>query len=486
MKQKETVNKKIGFPLSLKIIIIVLISILCSTILIGWLVYNASKIELVSSLKGGLETLALTASILIDGDTHKAITSSDDDGYINSQVLLQEVVDANKLDAPIYTLKRSELRNEVECIVTTGLADILGTKYKMTPEIARTLKDGVATSTDIYRTEGGFWITAYAPIKSSRGNVAAVLKVQRQAEYIREALHARLLSVILFCSIAFFVACLLSISFVRPITINIEKLNAAAMALESGDYDSAIPVGSNDEIGRLALTFDKMRVSLKDTIEKLKDLWLQEKRTHLESIFALSKVIEIRDQYTRGHIERVSQYSLLIARNMGIGDDKMEELKYGCMLHDLGKLDINIDILEKPAELNLKEKTKIEMHPIYGAEIIKGVKFLQVAREITLYHHERYDGAGYPYGLKGDRIPLLARIVSVADAFDAMVSDRPYRKRMKNEKAFSIIGSEAGKQFDPEICRIFLEHKKEISEIKERSLKTRAENFQNDTEEMEA
>ena len=163
----------------------------------------------------------------------------------------------------------------------------------------------------------------------------------------------------------------------------------------------------------------------------------------------------------------------------------MEELKYGCMLHDIGKLDVNISILEKPAELNLKEKTKIEMHPIYGAEIIKGVKFLQVAREITLYHHERYDGTGYPYGLMGDNIPLLARIVSVADAFDAMVSDRPYRKRLSNEKAFSIIISEAGKQFDPEACRIFLEHKKEVLEIKERFSKTGTNDFQDDIEEME-
>ncbi len=124
--------------------------------------------------------------------------------------------------------------------------------------------------------------------------------------------------------------------------------------------------------------------------------------------------------------------------------------------------------MEKPAKLDAEEREKIKMHPLYGAEIIKGIKFLNVAREIILYHHEKYDGKGYPFGLKGDKIPLLARIVSLTDAFDAMVSDRPYRKRMNNDQVFSIIKSEAGKHFDPEICYIFLELKKEILKIRDR------------------
>ncbi len=459
---------KVIFSLSTKIITIVLVSILLSTIFIGWLIYTASKVELTSSLKDSLERIAITASLFINGDLHQAIASVYDGAYQQIYTQLQEIKIANNLDAPIYTLKRSGGRNELECVVTTEPISLLGAKYKMRNEMAQAFKKGVVTSTDIYKTETGIWISAYAPIRNTSGTIVGILKAQRHAGYIRKALRSRLLWVISFCSIAFLIGSFLSIFLIRPVTVNIQRLKDTALALELGDYNTKIESTSTDEIGHLALTLEKMRISLNKTVKELKDMWLKEKRAHLESILTLSKAIEIRDPYTRGHIERVSRYSVLIAKKMGIGDEVIEELKYGCILHDLGKLDININILEKPLSLNREERQKIEMHPIYGAEITEGIKFLNVARDIILYHHERYDGKGYPFGLKGKKIPLLARIVSLADAFDAMVTDRPYRKRFSADKAFSIIRSEAGKQFDPEVCYLFFELKDEILKIKKR------------------
>jgi HD-GYP domain-containing protein (c-di-GMP phosphodiesterase class II) len=151
---------------------------------------------------------------------------------------------------------------------------------------------------------------------------------------------------------------------------------------------------------------------------------------------------------------------------MGLSNKQIENLKYGSLLHDLGKLDIDINILGKNSGLDAEEREKIKLHPEYGATIIKDIEFLETAREIVLYHHEKFDGTGYPNKLKGDQIPLMARIVAIADAFDAMTSDRAYRKKLDDEKVFSIIAEQSGKQFDPRICELFLRLKPDILKIK--------------------
>ncbi|NQT07110.1 MAG: HD domain-containing protein [Candidatus Omnitrophica bacterium] len=466
MNREGLPAKKIRFSLSTKIIIIVMVSILSSMTLLGFLTYADSKVEIVTGLKDSLRKIVTTAALFIDGNAHNAITSTKSTPYLNTQAILHAVKTANDLEAPLYTLKKSGARNELECVVTSEPITLLGAKYKIAKEMRIAFRDGVATSTDIYKTRNGVWISAFAPIRDNADNVVALLKAQRHAGHIQKAFHERLIWIVLFCTIAFIIGSMLCVFLIQQITNGIKRLNDFAVALKAGDYDAQIEVYSNDEIGGLASTLDNMRVSLKDNIIKLKEMWLKEKRAHLESILTLSKAIEIRDPYTSGHIERVTQYSLLLAKKMNLSIEILEELKYGCMLHDLGKLGININILEKPVALTAEEREKVELHTIYGAEIIKGIKFLKMAREIALHHHERYDGKGYPFGLKGNKIPLSARIVSLADAFDAMVTDRPYRKSISEDKAFSVIKSEAGKQFDPELCYIFMELKGDIIKIK--------------------
>lgn len=466
MKAKKENNKRPSFPLSTKIIIIVLVSVLCSTIFIGVFIYRLNEAELISSLKDSLEGIAVTASLIINGEMHNAIVSADSDTYRDMQLFLRAIKEANGIKAPICTFKKGTDRNKLECVITTEPVNLMGTKYRMPDEADQVFKKSTVDSTGLYQTKTGIWVSAYAPIKDIKNKVVAVLKVQRYAGYIQKALLKRLFSLILFCAIAFSIGSILSIFLIKQVTTGIRNLDGAVLSLERGNYDTNIEAPTNDEIGHLAQTFNNMRLSLKKSVEELKGMWLKEKKAHLESILTLSKAIEIRDPYTRGHIERVSQYSVLIAKKLGISDQNIEELQYGCMLHDLGKLGVNIDVLEKPVKLNAEEQEKIRMHPIHGAEILKDIEFLKIAREITLYHHERFDGKGYPYGLKGEKIPLLARIVSLADAFDAMVTDRPYRKMLSDEEAFSIIKSEAGKQFDPQICYVFFELRNEIIKIR--------------------
>lgn len=465
---KRSIGKKRVRSLSSKIRAVIFISVLCCVGLIGWFTYFIGKSELEMSLKDSLEMIVSTGSVFLNGNTHQSITSVDSDAYRELRSILLRIKKSSGLEAPLYTLKRSEGRNEVVCVITTEPMNLLGATYKMREEMHAVFRKGVTTSSNFYETPAGIWISAYSPIKNDLGQVVAMLKAQRHVGFISVILQARIFTISFFCLISLAIGLLLSFFLIKQTTLNIETLDSAAQKLGSGDYATKISIKSNDEIGRLANTLDKLRTSLQDKIKEVQAMLLSEKKAHLESILTLSKAIEIRDPYTRGHIERVSHYSMLIAKKLEIEDDKIEKLRYGCILHDLGKLDINIDILEKPAALDYDEKIKLKMHTIYGAEILKGIDFFDSAREISLYHHERYDGKGYPYGLKGENIPIFARIVSLADAFDAMVTDRPYRKKLSVEETFRIIASEAGKQFDPKICYVFLETKKEILIIRNR------------------
>jgi HD-GYP domain-containing protein (c-di-GMP phosphodiesterase class II) len=165
--------------------------------------------------------------------------------------------------------------------------------------------------------------------------------------------------------------------------------------------------------------------------------------------------IEAKDIYTRGHSERVSQYSMLIGKRLGLGKKESNDLKWASMLHDIGKIGIPESILNKPSRLTDAEYEVIKEHPVKGGDILKPIDQLADSLPGIIYHHERYDGCGYPQGLKGDDIPPIARIIAVADTFDAINSNRAYRETRSPEKALEIIVSVAGSQLDPRIVDVF-------------------------------
>lgn len=177
--------------------------------------------------------------------------------------------------------------------------------------------------------------------------------------------------------------------------------------------------------------------------------------SYFSTVRALAKAIEVKDPYTYGHSERVTDYAVAIAKEMGVSEWDMRNIKYAAALHDIGKLGIAGQILNKPGALTEEEFTHIKTHPQMGDSIMEPVSFLTEPRDIILHHHERYDGRGYPDGLKGEEIPLGARILSVADSFEAMMSDRPYRKALDLHNALSEIKVNAGTQFDPAVVRAF-------------------------------
>ncbi|MFJ3232766.1 HD-GYP domain-containing protein [Streptomyces sp. NPDC086787] len=175
----------------------------------------------------------------------------------------------------------------------------------------------------------------------------------------------------------------------------------------------------------------------------------RERAAHQATIRALVQAVDIKDGYTRGHSERVGQASVLIARELGMDDERVEVLRFAGILHDVGKLGVPTRLLRKDGPLTPEERRIIELHPEYGHEMVRGISFLGEARAAILHHHERLDGSGYPYGLVGDQIPECARVVAVADAFDAMTSTRSYRRARPVPTALAELERCAGAQFDP-------------------------------------
>jgi len=202
---------------------------------------------------------------------------------------------------------------------------------------------------------------------------------------------------------------------------------------------------------------------LRETIEELNKskVELEKKNAEIERFFyetilCLSKAIEYKDVYTKGHCERVQSIALKIADELGLSEDEKNVLKVACLLHDIGKIGVKEEILNKKEPLTAHEYEEIKQHPLIGYNILKDLDFMGRIQKIILQHHERIDGKGYPYGLRGDEIDLLARIISVADAYDAMTSDRPYRRAFAKEEAMEELQRCAGSQFDKNIVEKLL------------------------------
>ncbi|HXY00059.1 MAG TPA: HD domain-containing phosphohydrolase [Candidatus Limnocylindrales bacterium] len=179
-------------------------------------------------------------------------------------------------------------------------------------------------------------------------------------------------------------------------------------------------------------------------------------RSYEDTLQALAAAIDLRDHETAGHSQRVCRYSLEIAGAVGLPDPQLKDLARGAFLHDIGKLGIPDGILLKPGPLTVEERKVMQQHVQIGYELIKDIPFLADSAEIVLYHHEHFDGNGYPHGLKGEHIPESARIFALADALDAITSDRPYRSASSFESAQEAIRREAGRQFDPQLASVFL------------------------------
>jgi putative nucleotidyltransferase with HDIG domain len=238
----------------------------------------------------------------------------------------------------------------------------------------------------------------------------------------------------------------LSALITRPLT----SLMHASEAVTDGDLSVKVTRQTNDEIGVLAESFNKMVLSLNQSHQRMVE-------TYDKTLEGWAKALELKDKETSGHTLRVTELTVALARRLNLPEDQIEHIRRGAMLHDIGKMGIPDQILLKPGPLDEKEWKQMRDHPAYAHEMLKDIPFLEPALEIPYCHHERWDGKGYPRQLKGDQIPLPARLFAIVDAWDALTSNRPYHQGLDDEKALQEIQAGAGSQFDPNLVAVFCE-----------------------------
>jgi len=247
-----------------------------------------------------------------------------------------------------------------------------------------------------------------------------------------------------------------SIKLSSNLTRPVKELAAGVEELKRGKRSKPLHVYSADELGRLTASFNEMTELITGQREKLGQYAHDLEEAYVSTIRVLGAAIEARDRYTLGHSTRVSEHAVELARELGLEPDKVEEIEIACLFHDVGKIKIPDSILHKQGRLDPAQLREMRRHAEYGAEILSKARSLYKYIPAVRHHHEWYDGTGYPDGLSRDRIPEAAAIISLADAYDAMTSDRPYREALTKEHALGIIRESAGKQFNPEFASAFL------------------------------
>jgi putative nucleotidyltransferase with HDIG domain len=251
------------------------------------------------------------------------------------------------------------------------------------------------------------------------------------------------------------------------------EIDMAVEAMHLGAYDFIIKPADLDlvvfsvkkalEKRRLEEELEAYHQHLERLVEertsKLQQAYRILKRAHLDLVKALAEAIDAKDPCTRGHSDRVRRMSLKIAVSLGFTEERLESLEYGALVHDIGKIGIKDEVLQKKGALSSNEYQYIQEHPLIGVKIVQGIDFFKDKIAIIRNHHEHFDGSGYPDGLIGEVIPLEARIIAVPDAFDAMTSARPHRRAMPLGKVLMELEKCKGTQFDPQILEIFLSKK---------------------------
>ena len=321
-------------------------------------------------------------------------------------------------------------------------------------EIVRTFVDGgnkaqLAETREFNVSSGSEKIEmlgTYSPVQSLNWAVV-VQKPRRDAyrgvyEMQRTARLLALLAVLLSIGVSIFAA--------RRITNPLSVLTESSRAIAKGDFSQRVHLMSRTEIGELAQTFNTMSEELEHFVEDLKRAAEENRALFMGSIQMLAGAVDEKDPYTRGHSDRVTRYSLLIAKELGLPASFMETLQISAQLHDVGKIGIEDHILKKPGSLTEEEFEVMKTHTTKGANILRPVPQLAEMLPGIELHHEALDGRGYPYGLKGEQIPLLARVIAVADTFDALTTNRPYQQAHTPEQALEIIKNIAGKRLDPQ------------------------------------
>ncbi|MDD5427647.1 MAG: HD domain-containing protein [Candidatus Omnitrophica bacterium] len=439
-----------------------LILLVCfSAVLSNFLIYEYSLKTQFNQLRDKLMTVARAVAMTIDPrpladiPMDRSAQASPQYRVIETELLKMRSVMPSL--AYMYILKKTETPGILQFVIDIHPGSyaagaepaVPGEKYdaRPYPELLKAF-DAPAADRKMISDKWGVFLSGYSPIRDGDGNVIAVLGIDMAADDVyaaeketeRRAFFVLILGILLSATFGFIIA--------GRVVSPVKKLVEGTRHISSGDLKYKVPAKGSDEIAELADSFNKMGANLFKAREALLDYFYR-------AVQSLIRILEARDPSTKGHSDRVAGYAVKIAESMGVSKERIELLREAALLHDIGKLGIHEMILSKKV-LSDEDWHAIRKHPAIGAEILKPVCLDPELLSVIKEHHERYDGKGYPDGLSGGKISLLAAIVSVADSYDAMISDRGYQKTMDKAEAIAQLSANSGSQFDPEVVRAFI------------------------------
>ncbi len=366
------------------------------------------------------------------------------EGVIDFQPLQQRLLD-NTYAGLLVSLIDSE-----GTVVVSSRPELVGRSLVDSP-LVRDFRLKPLRLTQVYphpvdRTVG-LVLGSLAPVENPRWGVVVERPVAEAYATVR-SMQLRTLAV---SAIAALVALGLGIGISRRLTGPVQDLAGVTSELAEGNLAVRASVTGEDEIARLASNFNHMAGSIEALVRRLKQALRQNQELFLDTIRTLAAAIDAKDPYTRGHSERVSSYSMAIAKHLGLGHEEVFRIRIAAILHDVGKLGVRDGILNKPAGLTDEEFAIMRRHVEIGAQIMSPIRMLKDIIPGIRNHHETWDGNGYPDGLEGETIPLVARIIGVADTFDAMTTNRPYQQAQGLDLVLDKVRTMSGNRFDPRV-----------------------------------
>lgn len=467
-------NKPFIFFRSFRIkVTAILIVLMCfSGAVSNLLIYEYSLKSQMDQLRDKLMIIAQAVAMSVDPESLVNIpldkNGKDSPHYKMVEAKLLRIKELAPSLAYVYILKKTKKDNILQFIIDihpgsyheNDVPAIPGEEYdaKPYPEMLKAFNGAPAADKSILFDKWGVFLSGYAPIRDKSGAVVAVLGVDMTASDVyhveKEMEHRALFVLLLGILLSMFMGLVIAGRVVSPI----KKLVEGTRHIASGDLGYKVDIKSSDEINELAASFNKMGANLYQARKALIDYFYR-------AVQSLIRVLEARDPYTKGHSDRVADYSVKIARRMGLPYEKIELLRQAALLHDIGKLGIQDMILSKKVVLTNEDWHVIHKHPEIGEEILRPISLDIELLEVVRGHHERYDGTGYPDGLKGNQIDILTAIVAAADSYDAMVSNRAYKKNMNEDDAIEQLKANRGLQFNPKVIDAFIEVLKNKKEV---------------------
>lgn len=447
-----------------KVTLLLIFSIFFVMILSNLLIYQFSLNLQFNQIRDKLMVIAQTAALMVDADLLMQVPLNPEG--INTVAFktiaekLNEIKKANPILKYVYTMAKTDREGILQFIVDPEpvtrvakrkiITSYPGDTYNATnfPEMLDAFNRSSADK-KLTVDEWGVVLSGYAPIRDRNAKTQALLGVDMAAEDVYAAqrqVHRRAFFVLV---LGIFASIVLGFLISRRITGRIRRLVEGTRRIASDDLEYKVEVRGHDEISELASSFNNMAVNLFESKKKLQDYFYR-------VVQSLVRILEAKDAYTKGHSERVAGYACEIALSMGFSQEKSEMVTRVAQLHDIGKLVIHEEILNKKGKLTEEEWKIVKEHPIIGEDVLRPVLLNEEMLAIVRSHHERYDGEGYPDKIKGDNINIFAQIISVADAYDAMISRRAYRPPLSKEEAIEELKNNSGTQFNTQIVKAFL------------------------------